>query len=234
MKAIMALVFCVSLAFSQAVTRSTTKTTTWDGTLVDAVCQTTQTQRTTQGAGKSERTVTTEVVRCPVTPQSTSFGILTADGQFIRFDNASNTRTIEVMKLKTMAGETQPLRVHVVGMANGDTAVVESINLQGHAEQAHAATTSAPAEIALNVKWDGDKGKLMVGDKGISFENVSDARRSKTWTYAQIQEFKRESNNRVTIEPFDDHEYEFTLDGPAMADATYKMISDRIVAARAK
>lgn len=135
---------------SQSETRTTeTQTTTqsndqsyntWTGTLVDAGCQTSQTahrestetthpdEHTTRTTTRTSNTYTTE---CPVTTSTTSFGLMTPEGQYVNFDQPSNTRVIEVLKRnkdwsRAMANH-QPVKVTVVGNKHGDTVVVESI-----------------------------------------------------------------------------------------------------------
>jgi len=121
-------------------THSTTTKTTYNGTLVDAACQSSHTEHhesretTTNAAGQTTtRTESShnEQVDCPVTTSTSSFGLLTSDGQFVRFDQPSNTRIVEVVKTnkkwsKAMS-DRAPMRVSVVGAPNGDVVVLESI-----------------------------------------------------------------------------------------------------------
>jgi hypothetical protein len=155
-----------------------------------------------------------------------SFGLLTADGHYIRFDNPSNTRVVEIVRKSATA----PTRVKVIGTANGDVAVVESLVPAegGYAERSETST------VSLDVRYGDDRGKLIISDSGLRFENVSHADKSQNWTYSQIREFHREDNNKVKIDPYRGDTFEFRLDGPKMADSVYKTISDRIVAARGR
>lgn len=114
----------------------TTTTKTWSGTLVDAGCQSTHTehkQTTTKNPDQSvtTRTEHTETVECPVTTSTASFGLLTSDGQYIRFDDPSNTKIVEVVKTNKKwnkyISERAPLKVSVVGSPRGDVVVLESI-----------------------------------------------------------------------------------------------------------
>jgi hypothetical protein len=121
-------------------TETTTTETTWNGTLVDAGCRTTHTAhressetskvdenttRTTKTTSDSSRT------ECPATVTSTSFGIMTADGKYIPFDQTSNTKVIEVMKSnrdwRGNAESKKPVSVTVVGNQRGDAIVIHSI-----------------------------------------------------------------------------------------------------------
>ena len=102
-------------------TETTTTTTTWNGTLVDEGCRTTRTQR-------KESTTTTE---CPVSTTTTTFGLVTPEGKYVRFDDTSNTRIVEMVKTKkgwnTTITEHKPLKVRVVGAPNGDVVVLKEI-----------------------------------------------------------------------------------------------------------
>jgi hypothetical protein len=131
---------CAGFLFAQQGTETrTTKTTTtsWDGTLVDAGCRTTRTERTERNTDPNTNSTTTtrtetNKTECPVTTSSTSFGLLTSDGRYIRFDDPSNSKVVKVIKSnkkwnKYMTDRT-PMKVHVVGTENGDVLVVESID----------------------------------------------------------------------------------------------------------
>jgi len=127
-------------AQSERTTRTETVTkTTWNGTLVDATCRSTHTehrQSTTSNPDstttKTESThITTDSTECPVTTTTTSFGLITPEGKFVRFDEPSNTKVVEVVKSnkawkREMEGK-KPVRVRVVGTANGDVVLIESI-----------------------------------------------------------------------------------------------------------
>jgi len=66
-----------------------------------------------------------------VTPAASSFGIVTPDGRYIRFDQGSNTRITEIVKNNTSWSkhleDQTPIHVRVVGSPNGDVVVIESI-----------------------------------------------------------------------------------------------------------
>ena len=122
---------------TQTETRTTTTTTNVNltGTLVDQGCYTTHTQRketTTSHANSTTTTVTTNIVmQCPATTTTTSFGLLTPQGKFVRFDDAGNTRVVEMVKSKKdwrdyIEGR-KPVNVRVVGTANGDVIVIKEI-----------------------------------------------------------------------------------------------------------
>jgi hypothetical protein len=222
------------MAQDQVRTETRTTKMTWSGVLVDAECQNTRTERkeTTNEPLRRTETTVTETVTCPVTPTTSTFGVITKDGKYVRFDNPSNTRVVEIVRSNPAFAEANPVKVTVIGTANGEVAVVESLNPQGAVVQSQTTTRSA-AETIFDVRYGGDRGKLMVTSTGLNFENLEDADDSRSWTYAQIKELKREGN-KIKIEPHDGDSLEFHVEGAAMTDAVYQTIANRIVSARAK
>ena len=118
---------------------TTSKNNTWNGTLVDAGCRSTHTEHSSSSTSSPDATTTktesshstSDSTECPVTTTTTSFGLLTSDGKFVRFDEPSNTKVVEMVKSnrawkREMEGK-KPVKVRVVGTANGDVVVVESI-----------------------------------------------------------------------------------------------------------
>ena len=139
--ATIAVLFCGGCLCAQTneTTRTTTTTTSsvnLTGTLVDQGCYTTHTKRTeTTSNPDSSTTTTTETTRvtteCPATASTTSFGMVTPEGRYVRFDDAGNTRVVEMMKTNrdwrdSMEGR-KPVRVRVVGSPNGDVIVIREI-----------------------------------------------------------------------------------------------------------
>jgi len=221
---------------SRVETRTTTTKTTWNGTLVDAACQSTRTERRESTDSALNRSVTTttrtETVDCPVTTATNTFGLVTADGKFIRFDNPSNTRVVEIVRgdraLNSHLVDRAPLRVSVIGSANGDVAVVESLN----AEAGFQSTAASESDVIFDVKYHDDRGKLLITSRGVNFEDLSEAKHSRSWSYAQIKELKRDGSRELKIEPHSGSSYEFRLEGRDLSDAVYRMIGDRIAMAR--
>ena len=121
-------------------TRTETRTTTTssavdlNGTLVDQGCYSTHTQKKESNSdGNASTTTTTSTVttECPVTITSKSFGVLTSDGKFVRFDPSGNTKVIEMVRSNKdwhdYMENKKPVTVHVVGTENGDVVVVKEI-----------------------------------------------------------------------------------------------------------
>ncbi len=130
--------FAGFLLAQEASRTTTTTTTTYNGTLVDWSCQSqhmTQKESSTQtnpdqSVTHKESTRTTSTT-CPVTTSTTSFGMFT-NGRYVYFDEPSNTKIVEYVKTnkdweRMIAGH-RPVRARVIGTANGDVVVVESIH----------------------------------------------------------------------------------------------------------
>src|SRR5205807_10604479 len=82
-------------------TQSSTTTTTWNGTLLDAGCRSSQSEsKETKSDERGTKSTATrsESTDCPVQPTTTSFGLMTSDGKFVRFDPASNSKIVEMVK----------------------------------------------------------------------------------------------------------------------------------------
>jgi hypothetical protein len=129
---------CLGAQTDQTTQTTTTTTTTnvdLNGTLVDQGCYTTHTQKTTETTSNENSTTTTETTRieseCPASATSTSFGLLTPEGKFIRFDDAGNSRVLEMVKTnkdwRNYIVSRKPVKVRVMGTADGDAFVLKEI-----------------------------------------------------------------------------------------------------------
>jgi hypothetical protein len=118
-------------------TKTTTTTTNYSGTLMDAGCVSkhTENKETTTNPDNSTTTKTTtteEVADCPVSSTTTSFVLETPEHKYIHFDPSSDTRIIETVKgnkawIKYMS-DRQPIKVTVVGeKGDGELVVVKTI-----------------------------------------------------------------------------------------------------------
>jgi hypothetical protein len=139
-----AMLFFVGCLGAQTSQQSESKTTTTtaatnapvnlDGTLVDQSCYTTHThtKETNSDPNSTTTTVTTkDSSDCPVTTSTKTFSLRTPDGKMVRFDDASNTRVVQMMKSDKdfnddMNGH-RPVRVRVVAMPNGEVMVIKDI-----------------------------------------------------------------------------------------------------------
>jgi hypothetical protein len=236
------------LLSAQYQSRTTTSQTTWNGTLVDAECQKTHTEyRESSRQSNPDLSVTTrsetthrETVDCPATAATSTFGLLTSDGRLIPFDDTSNARVIGFLQsngtLNRSLTQRAPMRVSVVGTANGGVAVVDTLDLHGGSPETAAGRTVSrgTADVMFDARHDDDQGKLVITATGVHFEDVSDADDSRSWSYAEIKELERKGDKRIEIEPYSGDSFKIQIDGPGMSDAVYQMIADRIVAARTR
>jgi hypothetical protein len=86
--------------------------------------------------------------------------------------------------------------------------------------------------MQFNVRHDDDEGRLVVGQYGIEWHDLKNTRKSHTWNYADIKEFKRDKNeSELKLKPYNGDEFAFKVEGRWMTDDVYNMIADRIVAA---
>src|ERR1051326_952159 len=85
--------------FAQTSQTTTTTTTTnnINGTLVDWGCASTH-QETKSSDANSTTTTTKDTVNCPVMETSTSFGLLTPEGKYVRLDDAGNQTNVLALR----------------------------------------------------------------------------------------------------------------------------------------
>jgi hypothetical protein len=129
--------FAGFLLAQDAQTQTTTVTTNYNGTLLDAGCVTkhTENKETTVNPDNTATTTTTttdEVSECPVTSSTTSFVLETPEHRYIHFDPSSDTRIVDVMKSNKdwnrFMSDHKPIKVTVTGeKRDGDVVVVKSI-----------------------------------------------------------------------------------------------------------
>src|ERR1700720_3257375 len=85
----------------------------FSGTVVDIMCR-----------GKDLASHTRE---CALSCAKGGFGIVTAEGKFLKFDEAGNARTLSVLK---KAAQEKDLKAKVTGTVDGDLLKVQTIELQ--------------------------------------------------------------------------------------------------------
>src|SRR3954447_1110430 len=86
---------------------------TWSGTLVDVMCK-----------GKDLAGHTT---KCAASCAKSGYGLVLADGKFVKFDEAGNAKTLATLKATS---KEKDLKAKVSGTVDGDTVMVSSIELQ--------------------------------------------------------------------------------------------------------
>ncbi len=92
---------------------------TWENaTLIDAMCAT---------KAKVKANPDAHPRSCALQCAKAGYGILTADGSFLKFDSAGNAKAAELLQ---STGKADHLRVKVSGERQGDQLAVQSLSLQ--------------------------------------------------------------------------------------------------------
>ena len=86
---------------------------TWSGTLVDVMCK-----------GKD---LASHTVKCALSCAKGGYGVVLADGKFVKFDESGNAKAMAVLK---STSKEKDLKAKVSGSLDGDIIQVTSIDLQ--------------------------------------------------------------------------------------------------------
>jgi hypothetical protein len=97
------LVFCAAAALAE----------TWSGTLVDVMCK--------------GNDLATHTRQCAIKCSKSGYGLVNAEGKFVKFDEAGNAKALAALNAST---KEKDLKVKVTGTMDGDVIQVESIELQ--------------------------------------------------------------------------------------------------------
>ena len=103
-------VLVILVAVSLAATASE-----WQGHLMDSMC-----------AAKMKDKAATHKAKCALSCAKTGFGIVTAEGKFVKFDETGNGKAQEALKA---TAKEQDLMVKVTGTVDGDVIKVESLTI---------------------------------------------------------------------------------------------------------
>ncbi len=88
---------------------------TWKGVAVDTMCSV-----------KAKAAPDEHTTKCALACAKSGFGILTADGSFLKFDDAGNEKAVAALK---GTKKSDRLRATVTGERDGDTIQVKSLTL---------------------------------------------------------------------------------------------------------
>jgi hypothetical protein len=88
----------------------------WQGYLMDASC-----------AAKMKDKAAAHKAKCALSCAKGGYGIVTAEGKFVKFDETGNAKALEALKATT---KDQDLMAKVTGSKQGDVIKVESITIQ--------------------------------------------------------------------------------------------------------
>jgi hypothetical protein len=86
---------------------------TWSGTLVDAMCK--------------KQDLASHTTKCAIGCAKSGYGLVMADGKFMKFDEAGNAKALAALKATS---KEKDLKAKVTGTLDGDTVQVESVELQ--------------------------------------------------------------------------------------------------------
>ena len=103
MKRVAFLMLFSSLAFAE----------TWNGTLVDVMCK--------------NKDLASHTTKCAIGCARSGYGLVLADGKFVKFDEAGNAKALAVLKA---TNKEKDLKAKVTGTLDGDTVQVESVVLE--------------------------------------------------------------------------------------------------------
>lgn len=102
------------LVLSLALVGSVALAETWNGTLMDQMC-----------SAKKEPASHTR--QCAIACAKSGYGILTADGKYVKFDAAGNKKALAVLTKSTKESD---LKATVTGTLQGDVINVATVALQ--------------------------------------------------------------------------------------------------------
>jgi hypothetical protein len=103
----------ISLIFAVSLFASSAFAETWSGTLVDVMCK-----------GKD---LAGHTAKCAVSCAKSGYGLVLADGKFVKFDEGGNAKALAA--LKSTAKE-KDMKAKVSGSFDGETVQVSSIELE--------------------------------------------------------------------------------------------------------
>ena len=86
---------------------------TWSGTLVDVNCK--------------KQDLAGHTTKCAISCAKSGYGLVLADGKFVKFDEAGNAKALAALKATT---KEKDLKAKVTGTLDGETVQVESVALE--------------------------------------------------------------------------------------------------------
>ena len=86
---------------------------TWSGTLVDVMCK--------------NQDLASHTTKCAIGCAKSGYGLVMADGRFVKFDEAGNVKALAALKA---THKEKDLKAKVTGTLDGETVQVESVTLE--------------------------------------------------------------------------------------------------------
>src|SRR6202790_1923627 len=103
----------ISLIFAVSLLASSAFAETWSGTLVDVMCK-----------GKD---LAGHTAKCAVSCAKSGYGLVLADGKFVKFDEGGNAKALAALK---STSKEKDMKAKVSGSFDGETVQVSSIELE--------------------------------------------------------------------------------------------------------
>ncbi len=85
----------------------------WSGTLVDVMCK--------------KQDLASHTTQCALKCSRSGYGLVLADGKFLKFDEAGNAKALAALKATS---KEKDLKAKVTGALDGETVQVESVALE--------------------------------------------------------------------------------------------------------
>jgi len=76
------------------------------------------------------------------------------------------------------------------------------------------------------------RGRLIITGTGLSYESIDQISDSRQWDLKDIKELRRDNPYKLKIQPFNGGDYDLEIQGQGMDNAQFKLLVDRITAAR--
>jgi hypothetical protein len=144
---------------------------------------------------------------------------------------ADNLRLTTLTAVKDRSGE----RTEFVFKLRENLEVVSWLS-QPVVDAPSPAETSKADRLAYNVqhkhRFGGCHGRLIVDSSKVSYESVSSLGHSRQWELSDIKTVKLGNPYKLEIRPFSGNDYDLELQGQGMDSQDYKILVDRITAAR--
>ena len=86
---------------------------TWTGTVVDVMCK--------------DKDLANHTSKCAIACAKSGFGVVLADGKFMKFDESGNSKALAAVKATS---RDKDLKAKVSGTSDGDVITVETIEIQ--------------------------------------------------------------------------------------------------------
>jgi len=86
---------------------------TWNGTLVDVMCK--------------NQDLASHTTKCALRCAKSGYGLVLADGKFVKFDEAGNAKALAALKATR---KEKDLKAKITGSLDGETVQVESVVIE--------------------------------------------------------------------------------------------------------